>query len=189
MQFKLIAAAAAALLACNAMAADPTASINRTWTEYVGDATVGNNKINNNDSVYWMFENTGSWMGQAVNSWFVFWDPRTSSSAKGSVSFDNHILYVHDDQSELQASMAFGKPGANYDYSNRLVGLEAGDRSNTSWAENKLSFKWDASNPGDHIRVMTAVPEPSSYAMFGAGLLVMAFMARRRRSSINSSST
>jgi hypothetical protein len=181
MQLKLIAAAAAALFAVNAMAADPTASLNRTWTEHTGTGPVGNNNINNNDNAYWMFESAGTWMGQAVNSWFVFWDPKHGKQLKGTVSFDNNILYVHDSKAELQATSAFGKPGMTYDYSRKLVGLESADASNTTWAANTLTLKWRASNPGDHIRVMTAVPEPGTYAMFAAGLLALGFMARRRR--------
>jgi hypothetical protein len=185
MKLQLITLAAATLLACNAMAADPTASLNpnRTWTEYTGTGPVGNNNININDKAYWMFESAGTWMGQAVNSWFVFWDPRSSLQLKGTISFDHDILYVHDSKAELQATAAFGKPGVTYVYSNNLVGLESADASNTSWAGNTLSIKWNASNPGDHIRVMTAVPEPGTYAMFGAGLLALGFMARRRRAS------
>lgn len=181
MHLKHIVAAAATLVACNAMAADPTASLNRSWIEYAGNGPLGNNNINDNSNVYWMREGTGSWMGQAVNSWFVFWDPRSFSRAQGSVSFDNKILYVHDDRSELLGTSAFGKASVSYDYSGSLVGLEAGDKGKTTWADNTLSFKWDAGNPGDHIRVMTAVPEPASYAMFGAGLLYLAYIARRRR--------
>jgi hypothetical protein len=129
-----------------------------------------------------MFESAGTWMGKAVNSWFVFWDPKDSSKLQGSVSFDNNILYVHDSKAELQATAAlFNKPGVTYNYSNNLVGLESGDASNTSWTGNTLKLKWNASNPGDHIRVMTAVPEPGTYAMFAAGLLALGFMARRRR--------
>ena len=180
MTHKLLALAAA-VLSINAFAADPTASIDRGWVEYTGSGSIGNNNINDNGKMYWMYESSGTWMGQAVRSWFVFWDPKNSRSASGSIGFDNSILFLHDSQAELQATAAFGKADVAYDYSNRLIGLEAGDAANTSFSGNTLSFKWTASNPGDHIRVMTAVPEPGTYAMFGAGLLALGIMARRRR--------
>lgn len=179
--YKKLIIAAAAALAFGAQAADPMASINRSFTEYTGTGAIGNNNINNNSNVYWMFESTGTWAGQAVNSWFLFWDPRSSLVASGTVKFDNNILFVHDQKAELLATAAFNKPGVSYDYSNNLVALESGDRSNTSFAGDTLTFRWTASNPGDHIRVMTAVPEPESYALLLAGLLAVGFMARRTR--------
>lgn len=181
MKLKSIVAAGLALLAGQAMAADPSASLNRGWTEYTGTQTLGNNKVQDNASAYWILESTGTWMGQAVNSWFVFWDPRSSSQLEGSVTFDQQILFVHDDKAELQATASFGKAGMSYDYSNNKVGLEGVDKSNTSWSGSTLTLKWNANNPGDHIRVMTAVPEPGTYALFAAGLLALGFVARRRR--------
>lgn len=181
MKLKLITAAAVALFAGQALAAAPTASLNRSWSEYAGSQPVGNNKVQSNNSAYWVQEGTGTWMGQAVQSWLVFWDPRSASQLKGSISFDQQILFVHDDQNELLATAAFGKAGLTYDYSNKLVGLEAADKAQTSWADSTLTLKWNAGNPGDHIRIMTAVPEPQTYAMLAAGLLALGFVARRRR--------
>jgi hypothetical protein len=181
MKNKLIALATCALLTAPALAADPSASLNRGWIEYADSLAVGNNKVQDDKNAYWIFEGAGTWMGQAVNSWFVFWDPRSSLQLKGSIDFDQKILFVHDDQAGLQATAGFNKAGLTYDYNPKLVGLETTDAKHTSWAGNTLTLKWNASNPGDHIRVMTAVPEPASYALFAAGLLALGFMARRRR--------
>lgn len=181
MKLKPFIAAAIALLAGQAVAAAPSASLNRSWNEYAGTQAVGNNKVQNDQSAFWVYEGTGSWLGQAVKSWFVFWDPRSSSQLKGSIDFGQDILFVHDEKAELMATAGFGKAGLSYDYSNKLVGLEGADRANTSWSGQTLTLKWNASNPGDHVRVMTAVPEPGTYAMFGAGLLALGLMARRRR--------
>jgi len=185
MKRKLLALAviAATLAVSNAIAANPTAALDKGWVEYTGTGAVGNNNINDNDNAYWVYESSGTWMEQAVNSWFVFWDPRSASRVEGDISFDQNILFVHDDKVELIATAAFGKAGVTYDYSRNLVGLEAGDKAGTSVTGNTLSIKWNASNPGDHIRVMTAVPEPGTYAMFAAGLAVLGFMARRRRAA------
>ena len=183
MKRKLFALAviAATVAASNAIAANPTAALDKGWVEYTGTGPVGNNNINDNKNAYWMFESSGTWAGQAVNSWFVFWDPKDSLKIAGNISFDQNILFVHDDKAELIATAAFGKAGVTYDYSRNLVGLEAGDKTGTSITGNTLSIQWTASNPGDHIRVMTAVPEPGTYAMFAAGLAALGFVARRRR--------
>ncbi len=128
MKRKLLALAviAATLAVSNAIAANPTAALDKGWVEYTGTGAVGNNNINDNNNAYWVYESSGTWMGQAVNSWFVFWDPRSGSRVEGDISFDQNILFVHDDKAELIATAAFGKAGVTYDYSRNLVGLEAG---------------------------------------------------------------
>lgn len=181
---KLTAVSLAALLACSLAQAAPTASLTTpgaSFEEYTGTGPVGNNNINVDGKLYWMFESQGSYLGQAVKSWFLFFDPKKSSSMKGSVSFDQSILHVLDNKADLFATAAFGKPGVTYDYSSNLIGLEAGDSNKTSFAGDTLSFNWTASTPGDHIRVMTAVPEPGTYALLALGLGVLGFVARRRR--------
>ena len=87
-----------------------------------------------------------------------------------------------DERAELIGTAGFGKSGVSYDYSRSAVGLEATDRANTSFSGEVLSLRWNASNPGDHVRVFTAaIPEPQTYALMLAGLAAVGFMARRRR--------
>ena len=89
---KTIAALASALVASSsALAADdPTASLNRSFAEYTGAGPIGNNNLNTG-TFYWMFESSGIWMGQNVNSWFLIWDP-SSNGVRGTVDFDGAIL-------------------------------------------------------------------------------------------------
>jgi opacity protein-like surface antigen len=179
---KAFAAFAAALVAgAGAFAADdPTADLNRPFAEYVGAGPIGNNNLNVG-TFHWMYEGSGSWMGQDVNSWFLIWDP-SSNSVRGTVDFDGAILGVMDQRAELIATAGFGKSGVTYDYSRAAVGLEATDRAHTSFSGEVLSLAWNASNPGDHVRVFTAaIPEPQTYVLMLAGLGAVAFVARRRR--------
>lgn len=183
MKTKLISALAlaAAVVSAPAFAAAPMASLDRSFVEYTGEGPIGNNNINNNKNFYWMFESSGTYLGQAVNSWFLFYDPKKTREVSGTVTFDQPILFLFDDRAELKATASFGKPGVTYDYSRRTVGLEKDDKEDTSFAGNILSLEWTAGNPGDHVRVMTAVPEASTYALLAMGLVGICFFLRRRR--------
>ena len=44
-----------------------------------------------------------------------------------------------------------------------------------------LSFQWRSADSGDQIRVLTAVPEPSTYAMLAMGLAAIGLLLRSRR--------
>lgn len=73
-------AAAVALVAIPAHAADPTAALDRTFTEYSAAGPIGNNNLHSTE-FYWMFESSGSYGGQAVDSWFLDGNPRGPGSA------------------------------------------------------------------------------------------------------------
>lgn len=176
-------ALAAALVAgaLPAHAADPTASLDRSFAEYTGAGPIGNNNLESN-AFYWLFESTLVYAGQAVNSWFLIWEPQRAR-VRGTVTFDAPILYMFDDQAGIVATSSFGNPGVTYDYSNVSIGLEALDRSGTSISGATLTLAWNGADPGDHVRIMTAaVPEPQTYALLAAGLGAIGWVTRRRRS-------
>jgi hypothetical protein len=180
----LITAAAVAVGAA-AHAAAPTASLTGpdVFVEYTAAGPVGNGQIDTDDVLYWVHESTGTWHGQSVDSWLIFFDPRLDHVA-GTITFPGTIVAVFDDQTELMSTAASESGSLAYDYSNRFVGLEAPNAAATSFAGATMTFRWLASDPGDHIRLYTLapVPEPAGAALLLAGLaLGGAASAQRRR--------
>ncbi len=175
---RLALATALALGVVSAHATDPTATLDRSFVEYTGSGPIGNNNLESND-FYWMFESTGMYDGQAVNSWFLIWEPVRARVA-GSITFDAPILYMLDDQAEMAATAGLGKPGVTYDYSHPNMGLDVVDKTTTSFAGATLTLAWNGSDPGDHVRILTAVPEPQTFALMLAGLGLIGWFSRRR---------
>jgi hypothetical protein len=177
----LIALAASAGLGL-AHAAAPTATLDAPdlFVEYTGAGPIGNGTVDHDDVFYWVFESRGTYQGQAVDSWLLFFDPVRDEVA-GSVTFDGTIVAVFGTQAELQATAAYQKAGLVYDYSNPFVGLELPNRAQTSFAGASMAFKWAASDPGDHLRIFTqSVAEPASSALLAGGLGLIGWRLRRR---------
>lgn len=117
--------------------------------------------------------------GTRVNSHYVFFDPLRVRTAKGSVSFDGAVLGVLTARNrEFNTDALLGLSGVTY-LNPGARGLEAGDT--LSILGNSISIDWRASSPGDYVRVLTAVPEPASWAMLIAGFGVAGAALRRRR--------
>jgi len=168
-------------------------------------AVVGNNRINVNSMLFGFDEGVvtltsdlafaGGTLaaGTRVASHLVFFDPRNkNNSVSASVSFDQAILGFITETSDLVATNSlFGLATVRYG-SNGALGLEGGDAVSITAANGNqlnLNLTEKANNPvGDYIRVftlapaVTPVPEPSTYAMFLAGILCMGVLSRRRLS-------
>lgn len=158
----------------------PTASLDVAFTEFTG-SILGADTINDDINFYWVYEGSGTWQGQQVDSWLLMWDPLDKLVATGTVTFSQPIYRVLGSQAALMATSGFEKPGVSYDYSNPAIGLEFSEREATTFAGGTLSLSWNAGQPGDFARILTtAVPEPSSWAMLLGGLAAVGFMARRR---------
>lgn len=157
----------------------PTASLNKTFGQYNGVPTTvlgsGNVDVTN---FYWLYEKRGTSGGQAVDSWLLFFDPLGSSSVAGSVTFAQSVLQVFGTRADLQNSSSFQRTGYTYNYSVN-VAPEAGDT--TTFSGKTVNLNWGASDPGDYVRVLTAVPEPATYAQMAAGLWLMGMVVRRRQ--------
>ncbi|MDP2880606.1 MAG: FxDxF family PEP-CTERM protein [Azonexus sp.] len=174
---KFITGMALAIAAVSAFAAPaPSASLTTsgaTFAEYTG-STVGSNDININNTLFWMYEGTN--LGH--NSYLLMFDPLSNGSMAGSVTFSGNIAYVASTTIALVGTdFLFSKPGVTYDWKTNS-GLESND--SLSISGNTLTLSWRGASPGDHIRVLTAVPEPESYAMFLAGLGIIGAMIRRK---------
>jgi hypothetical protein len=118
--------------------------------------------------------------GTRVASHGIVFDPVASRSVVGSVTFDRKVLGIIWLTRELEDTDGLlGLPTITYN-SPSARGLEAAERATTSFSGNTVFLEWTASSPGDNIRVLTAVPEASTWAMLIAGFGLVGFAARRR---------
>ena len=179
MKNRLAAVFAALCIAGTAHAADPipgSLTPGLSFAEYASSTPTGQGEVDS-DTLYFIDELTGV-LGK---SWFVFFDPNRGADVFATLTFDAPITGVFSTKALLDGSNAtYGAPGINYGTS-FFIGLEPMDAF--SFAGNVLTIDWRAVDPGDHIRVFTAlpaVPEPETYVLFMAGLATVGFRARRR---------
>lgn len=160
--------------------AQPQAVVDTGFTPWTDAGPIGAAAYADGD-LHWLQESTGTWGDQVVQSWLLVWAPVSAASVAGQVDFGHNIVAVLDSRAELQASSALGRPDLVYDFSHPAVGLEARDLRHTTFADSVLSLDWVAVNPGDHVRVLTAVPEPATWLMFAAGLIGIGWLRGHRQ--------
>ena len=117
--------------------------------------------------------------GTKVNSHLIFFDPARNTLLRGALAFNGTVLAVIISDARLAATDAlFGLRSVRYLTPNNR-GLESNDRTFVS--QNLFDVRLNAGNPGDFIRVLTAVPEPASWAMMLAGFGLIGGTLRRNR--------
>lgn len=112
-------------------------------------------------------------------SWYVFFDPKCRGWVDAEITFSNTITGLFTSTQALLDTSDFQRGDIKY-VSVPHTGLEKRDYAE-GLGSNTLKIHWHASDPGDHIRVTTAIPEPQTYALLLAGLGVMTLVARRRK--------
>jgi hypothetical protein len=176
-----LAFALALAVSATAASAQPTASLpgGFAFTDWltVNNAPVGGGAVDDRDVVYFLKEKE---IG-GLQSWLIFFDPNGSQSVSGTVTFASSIVSLFTSTTDVTVTSAAYQLTPTVTYAtDAATGLEAADAA--SFARNTLSFDWTASDPGDHVRVLTTVvPEPSTYALLATGLAVVVAMSRRRR--------
>lgn len=121
--------------------------------------------------------------GTEVASHYVFFDPQNVRSQRGYVDFDADILAVITSTDFLLASDYLANTGINY-LNPSARGLEAGDSATIDGVlKNRLVVDWNASTPGDYVRVLTkhspAVPDSGMTLRLLAGSLGLLACVRR----------
>ena len=123
--------------------------------------------------------------GSTVASHYIFFDPNSTTSQLGTVTFDSQIFGIITSTNNLAASDFLINTGVNY-LNPTLRGLESGDSVSIT-SLNTIAVNWTASTPGDYVRVLTdfspgaVVPVPAAVWLFGSGLIGLIGIARRKK--------
>lgn len=202
---KRILAAAALLLGASfgAQAQNYTfecVTYNRGIDCAVGEAQLGFNLVDRGGSVDFVLSNTGPEQGAITDiyfDWMNGFTPLTPGTITGSegVAFSwgvypedlpggSRISFVADIGADSSPAHPWGVDSGEWvafnfagGYDNMLAGLNTGD------LRVGVQFKGLATGGAESF-VVTPVPEPETYAMLLAGLFMMGFVVRRRRSAL-----
>ncbi|HHJ17161.1 MAG TPA: hypothetical protein ENJ80_10740 [Gammaproteobacteria bacterium] len=91
--------------------------------------------------------------GVTVASHYIFFDPRRGARLQGSIHFDSYIIGIITSTNKLKQSDFLVNTSVNYQNPGNR-GLEQRDSVRITGLYN-ISIDWQASSPGDYIRVLT----------------------------------
>ena len=184
---RLLTSVLVALASGTASSAPLVLNINAGYSfdEYTGSAAVGRGDVNTPSTLFYIDEKTSG----GVKSWYLFFDPgRPTQELWATIHFDQPIAAVLTTKTDLDATNAtHGASTVSYGTS-RYIGLEDCPLTQVFcdavfWTPggHDLRLDWSAVDPGDHVRVLVAIPEPPSYLMLGLGLFGLGLSLHRRR--------
>ncbi|MFY9514399.1 MAG: hypothetical protein WAQ05_25820, partial [Rubrivivax sp.] len=134
-----------------------------SFEQYSGSQTVGLGQVNVSNTLFFIDEG----IVNGYHSWFIFADSATPSTLSAVLQFDQTILQVYSSTADIAATTpVYGAAGVSYG-TRGYTGLEGND--SVSWADTFMVLDLRLAGPGDHLRVLTAVPtapvpEPASAA-------------------------
>lgn len=118
--------------------------------------------------------------GTRISSHFFVFAPGAAGTISGTITFNQNVIGLQRQSNVLgaQDSLQLRAPGTSY---GTFAGLESLD--SVTFLNNKtISFSLSSTATNkDMFSVITAVPEPASWAMFITGFGLVGLGARRRR--------
>lgn len=164
---------------------------------------VGGGRVDQDNKFFYIDERTDI---SGNKSWYFFFDPKNAQSLGTNanpviITFNKKITNLWTSYADMTSVTLNSTYGVDLDGDNVLgetkpntaanaltsdyltasnIGLESGDFV-TQMGDYQIKLKFSATDPGDHFRVTTVVPEPEAYGLALAGLGVVAFSMRQRR--------
>jgi hypothetical protein len=195
---RLVAAAAIMVAVSTPVQAQPTASLNPGYSFVnwfsVNNSILGLGDIEDNFVLYYLKEKQ---IGD-LQSWLIFFDPNNSGfdpnnpgrngdifNVFGTVTFGAPIASLFTTSEDINITSAAYRLSSGVSYGgDELTGLESPTQQSevdaASFSGNVLTFNFYAYK-ADYVRVLTTVPEPSTYALLTVGLSALALATRRRK--------